>query len=224
MHGFGKGRQAPVNLSLLLCDGQQCVAKKGQIAHKIRVSTPGGIFAPDGISAPVIAVFDSAPMSANEPMPLGFRMVIGFVTADIVAHGHCFFAVTFALEPDRDNASGIREADLYRMGLNHCDRALLDPSVRLFRGAVTWCDRCKDFFDLFEQVALIALYLQKIVASLFDNDSGCCMLVVQGVCGDGLSVEFGLLPDQFLRGFEFAGFARAFFLEQCAMAAGTPVS
>lgn len=172
----------------------------------------------------MVAVFDSAPVPTNKPMPLGFGMVLRFVTADVITHSDGFFAVAFAFEPDSNQAAGVREADPQRIGLNKGDRALLDPAVCFFSGGVTRRDRCKNPFDLLEKAALIAFNLKEIVAAFFNDAKRCFVLIMQGIGGDGFPIEYNLLLDQFLRGFELARVAIAFFLEQCAMAEGTPVS
>lgn len=83
---------------------------------------------------------------------------------------------------------------------------------------------CESLFDCFEQSALVPFDLKKVVSAFFDDEPGGLVLVLQCIGGDCFPIKNDLIADQVLGGFEFARVAFAFFLEQWAMAAGTPVS
>ena len=47
-------------------DGQQDVSDQGQIRQQVRVAGTRAVFAHQGITPPVVAVFDSGPVAANQ--------------------------------------------------------------------------------------------------------------------------------------------------------------
>ena len=104
------------------------------------------------------------------------------------------------------------------------DGALFDAAVLLFRGAIAGPGSAEGILDVPEQVALVAFDLLEVFTAFLDLGTGGFELVVQRIRGDGFVVERGKPSDQLLRGLEFAVFTVAFFLEQWAMASGTPVS
>lgn len=110
------------------------------------------------------------------------------------------------------------------MGRNDGNGALFDPSVLFLRPPIPGGCLCKSHSNRFEQSALVPFYLKKVVAAFFDDEPGGLVLVVQCVGGDGFPIKNDLIADQVLGGFKFAFVAFTFFLEQWAMAAGTPVS
>ena len=61
---------------------------------------------------------------------------------------------------------------------------------------------------------MIGFNLLKVFTSFFDCDADGFVLVVQGIGGDGFSVERNLGDDQVLGRFELAVFSVSFFLEQ----------
>ena len=64
--------------------GQQGTAQEGQVGQKVGVSAAGAVLTHEGIAPPVIADFDSAPVSANEPQPLGRAVLVGQGAGEVV--------------------------------------------------------------------------------------------------------------------------------------------
>ena len=162
----------------------------------------------------MVAVFNSAPVTPYELVPLLLRPLGRGEAADVVADGFGLFAVAQALEPDGDDAAGIRKAALDCACRKDGDGALFDAPV-LFDGFAVAGPCCIESVpDVFEKAALIGFDLLEVFTSFFDCDAGGSVLVVQGVGGDGFSGERNLCADQVLGRFELAVFSVAFFLEQ----------
>jgi hypothetical protein len=53
----------------------------------------------------MVAVFDAAPVSANELVPLDFGAFVGGVAGDVVAGGFGFFAVAFDFVPREEGSA-----------------------------------------------------------------------------------------------------------------------
>lgn len=172
----------------------------------------------------MISVFDTAPMPSNELVPLSDGTILRLMAADVIANRNGFVAIAIAFEPDGDGAPCVREAAVLSVSRNDSDSALFDPPVFFLRWPISGFGLGEHVFDRLEQCALIAFYLKKVVAAFLDDNSRRLVLVVQGISGYGFTVENNLLSDQFLCDFEFAFTTSAFFLEQSAIAAGTPVS
>ena len=194
-------------MAFFLYESEQRVAQQGEVADEIGIAAAGGIFAPDGILAPVVAVFYSAPVSPDEVVPLVPGALCGSKAADVVANRFGFLAVAQALQPDGDDASGMGEAALHGAGRQDGDGALFDAPVLFDSFSVAGPGSGEGFLDVAEQVALVPF-------DLLDYSTGGFVLVVQRICGDGFPVERVLFPDQALGGFEFAVRAAAFFFEQ----------
>lgn len=203
-----------MNFSLSFHDSKQCIAQQSEVANKVGIAAACCIFAPDGIFTPMIAVFDSAPVSTDKLEPLLIRAFGRGVTGDVVPDGFGFFAVAQTFEPDGDDASSIGEAARHGTCWKNGDSALFDASVLFDSLSITGSGFGERVLDVFEQIALVGFDLLEVFASFFDYYTSGFELVVQRIRRDGFPVERNLCSDQVLGGFELAVFSVAFFLEQ----------
>ncbi len=162
----------------------------------------------------MIAVFDSAPVSPNELVPLLFRAFGRNVAGDVVPDGFGFPAAAQAFEPDGDDASGMGEAARHCACRKDGDGALFDAPVLFDSFFIAGSGSGERVLDVFEKGALVGFDLLEVFASFFDDDTGGFELVVQRIRSDGFPVERSPGADQVLGGFEFAVLSIAFFLEQ----------
>ena len=99
-------------------DGEKCGAQQGQGADEGGVSTARVILAQDGISGPMVANFDAAPMSADGLDPLVRGQILGAMTGDEVATEGCEGfpgALVDAAAGDAHERAGAGEVALQRV-------------------------------------------------------------------------------------------------------------
>jgi len=128
-------------------------------------------------------------VTPNELVPLLLRPLGRGKAADVVADGFGLFAVAQALEPDGDDAAGVRKTALDCACRKDGDGALFYAPVFFDDFAVAGPCCVESVPDVVEKVALIGFDLLKVFTSFFDCDAGGFVLVVQGVGGDGFPVE-----------------------------------
>ena len=76
-------RQWPIR-EVLGQQSQQATAQEGQVGQEAGIAAAGAVLAHEGIAPPVITDFDSAPVSANEPQPLGRTVLVGQGAGEVV--------------------------------------------------------------------------------------------------------------------------------------------
>ena len=205
-------------------DFQQGVAQQSQVADELGVAASRPIFKPDRIFAPVVAVFNPAPVAPDEFVPPGGGSTAGIQAADVIADAFGRLVFHSPSAPYRQNTPGIRKGTLHGIGAQHGDRPLLDPSVSFFGEAILRLDPGELLLDLLAEGFLVLFDLLEVLPAFFHDDPGRFALVVQRIGGDGFSVQCGQTFNQSLCRFELAVFSVAFFFEQCAIASGAPVS
>jgi len=163
----------------------------GEVSDEVGVAAARGVFSPDGILAPVVAIFDAGPVTANEPMPVGMGVISGRVAGDVVAQGGGSFSIALDFAPDGDDASCVGEGAFHGTRGQDGNSALFNAPVSFLRGAVAGFGFGKGFLDGLEQATLVAFDLQEVFASFFYDGAGCFLLVVEGKRGQkGLLMKY----------------------------------
>jgi len=170
-------------------DHEQGVADQRQVADEVGVAAAGAVFAPDGVFPPMIAVFNPAPVAADEPVPSGIAAAFGRLAADVVAYVFVGLSVAVAFAVDGDDAARVRECGLQGTGGFDEYGTPFNATVPLFGWPVGGRLGGKGCFDRGVQVVLVAFDLQAVVAALFDDGLGDIGNRVQAVGGDGFAVE-----------------------------------
>ena len=74
---------------------QKGVADEGEVGHQIGIAAAGAVFAAKGIAAPVVAIFYSAPVAADEVDPAFVRALRRLLTREVVSGFEGGFAGLF---------------------------------------------------------------------------------------------------------------------------------
>lgn len=114
-------------------DSQQRIAQEDECADDFRVPASGLVLEPAGILAPVVSVFDSAPMSPDSAAPLFRRALLAGQAAEVVAE-YGFTGVGFGASEalyDQQRAC-IREAQSCGVDFLQGDAAAFYTSVSAF--------------------------------------------------------------------------------------------
>ena len=65
---------------------QKGAADQGEVGHQIGIAAAGAVFAAKGIAAPVVAIFYSAPVAADEVDPAFVRALRRLLTGEGLAN------------------------------------------------------------------------------------------------------------------------------------------
>lgn len=114
-------------------DSQQCISEEDDRAHDICVAASGFVLEPTRILAPVVSVFDSAPMPANHFHPLLWNKLIAWQAAQVVS---TYRFTQIDLGPPvafyDHQCARIREAHGHRLHVQEEDTASLYASMAAF--------------------------------------------------------------------------------------------
>ena len=80
---------------VLVKQTQKGAADQGEVGHQIGIAAAGAVFAPKSIAAPVVAIFYSAPVAADEVDPALVRALRGALTGEVVSGFEGGFAGLF---------------------------------------------------------------------------------------------------------------------------------
>ena len=90
--------------------GEEAVAQQREIGQRVWVASARTVFAHEGISPPVVADFNPAPVAADEFEPLGGIVLVGAGAGEVVtAFGsgeRGFFDRAFATQDDQGSGKG----------------------------------------------------------------------------------------------------------------------
>ena len=137
----------------------------------------------------MVSVFDSAPMSTNELMPLGLCSIPRLKAGDEVTNVFARFSFECAPTPYGDDASGVGEGAFHRTRLKHRDRTLLDSPMPFLLASINGGDFGEGFFQVRVKSLLVVFDLLRVVAAFFDGDTSGFLLIVQRVGGDDFSLQ-----------------------------------
>lgn len=110
---------------------QTDAAQGSEVGQGVGIAGSGSVLAHEGVTFPVIADFDSSPVSTDQRQPLGGAALIGQVAADVRA---CFKRAGSglfrgALGSNKDHAAGEGKVDGVRLDRAGLDLPVLDASV-----------------------------------------------------------------------------------------------
>lgn len=90
-----------------------CATEQSQIGDQVGFPAAGIILAPERISAPMIAVFDSGPVTTDERNPRFKRAFVGLLAGEIITEFKSALARALERPPtlDPDDGSGEGEVD-----------------------------------------------------------------------------------------------------------------
>jgi len=110
---------------------QTDAAQGSEVGQGVGIAGSGSVLAHEGVTFPVIADFDSSPVSTDQRQPLGRAALIGQVAADVRARfkraGSGLFRGT--LGSNKDHAAGEGKVDGVRLDRAGLDLPVLDASV-----------------------------------------------------------------------------------------------
>lgn len=66
--------------------GEQNTADQGEVGEGAGVAGAGAVFAPEGVTAPMVADLDAGPVALDEGEPLRRGVRVGLGTGEVVAH------------------------------------------------------------------------------------------------------------------------------------------
>jgi len=97
-------------------DSEQRTADDGQIGQQVGIAGAGSILAHQDITPPMIADFDSAPVTTDESQPLIRAVLFGLGAGEVVAGFDRGFTRLFdgPLAAQDDQGSGVGEVSLHR--------------------------------------------------------------------------------------------------------------
>ena len=112
-------------------DSQEPVADQGEIGQERSVSAPRPVLPHQRIPPPMVAVFDSGPMTPDQLMPLFGCQFLRFETADVVADllGGLAGALLGPATPDNHHTAGIRKVHRHGVGAKGVEGAAIDATV-----------------------------------------------------------------------------------------------
>ena len=94
---------------------QKGAADQGEVGHQIGIAAAGAVFAAQGITAPVVAIFYSAPVGTDEVDPAFVRALRRLLTGEVVSGFEGGFAGLFlgatALDCNQGTGEGKVDGD-----------------------------------------------------------------------------------------------------------------
>lgn len=112
-------------------EGQEGVADQGDVGEEVWVAAAGTILTQEGVAAPVVADFDSAPVAANEFEPVFIAVCVGRATGKVIAALGAGLAglLEGPLAAQHDQAAGIGEVDRQGFDGEGVQGSFFDPAV-----------------------------------------------------------------------------------------------
>ena len=112
-------------------DGEERIADEGQIGQEVGLARTRLVFAQQNVASPVIADFDSTPVSADEFQPLLGPILLGRGTRQVIARLDRRVPGLFerALAAQDDQGPGVREVGRERFDGEGVQVADFDPAV-----------------------------------------------------------------------------------------------
>lgn len=114
--------------------GQERVAEQGQVGQEVGVAGTGAIFPQQHVAPPMVANFHPAPVPPDQPLPLGWAILVGRGAGQVVAGfgGGQSGLFDGALTAQDDQGPGEGEVGVERFEGEGVQVADLDPSVAGF--------------------------------------------------------------------------------------------
>ena len=153
---------------------EQGIANKSKICQGIFIACARAIFPHDSITSPMVADFNTTPMTTNEIDPLLWAIVLWQGTGDVVAYFSRCLASFFASNLSAQDYQRTREGEVDSGWINFKDidttnRCAAMTSIALSKEGS--CFQSLKLFPFAQQERLIAFNLKKVIAPFFCNSS-----------------------------------------------------